>query len=41
MANRGGVFTSGNQSNNSGYPLRVSLGIFLALGGVYVGVRLQ
>lgn len=41
MANRGGASASGSQSNNSGYLSRVFLGIFLALGGMHAGVRLQ
>jgi hypothetical protein len=41
MANRGEASTSGNQSNNSGCLPCASLGIFLALKGIYAGVRLQ
>jgi hypothetical protein len=41
MANRGGASISGSQSNNSRCLPRASLGIFLALEGVYAGVRLQ
>jgi hypothetical protein len=41
MANRGGASISGSLRNKSRYIPCASLGIFLALEGVYAGVRLQ
>lgn len=41
MANRGEASVSGSQSNDLGYLSRASLGISLALEGIYAGVRLQ
>lgn len=41
MANHGGASTSGSLRDKSRYVSHASLGIFLALEGMYVGVRLR